>query len=271
MLLQGYPNVQYIVMDGGSSDNSPEVIAKYAQWLDHFEIASDRGQSHAINKGLGLADGEFVGWVNSDDFYYPDTFWRLVSLAASNTSAGLFGFAVRMFWEESGASEIGLQPILTDVSTLLRNDVFLQAAGIFWRRSNGCGLLREDMHYGFDKEYWMRFLSAKREFVVENNFVAGMYRFHSTSKTCTSWQCFLRDWARAVLLHGHALHGDEALIAMHRSVFVHTSTRLAQTERSVGRSVRYLLEALTAQPRCLVQRDWLGTVRRVVGRALRGT
>jgi len=67
VLLQNYPNLQYLVMDGGSTDGSVEIIKKYSPWIDHWVSEKDRGQSHAINKGLERCDGEWFNWINSDD------------------------------------------------------------------------------------------------------------------------------------------------------------------------------------------------------------
>ena len=69
VLLQGYPNLEYIIIDGGSQDNSVEIIKKYEPWLAYWVSELDRGQAHAINKGFKRATGEIVTWLNSDDFY----------------------------------------------------------------------------------------------------------------------------------------------------------------------------------------------------------
>ncbi len=72
VLLQSYPNLEYIIMDGGSNDGSLEIIRKYEQWLT-WESKPDSGQSHAINKGLRLATGDIRTFLNSDDYYQPGT------------------------------------------------------------------------------------------------------------------------------------------------------------------------------------------------------
>ena len=71
VFLQGYPNLEYIIIDGGSTDNSIEIIKKYEPWLTYWVSEKDRGQSHAINKGFEHATGEIYGWLNSDDYFLP--------------------------------------------------------------------------------------------------------------------------------------------------------------------------------------------------------
>ncbi len=80
VLLQGYPELEYIVMDGGSSDGTVEILKRYEPWVAHWESAPDRGQSHAINRGMEHAAGEITAWLNSDDVYLPGAL-RRVALA----------------------------------------------------------------------------------------------------------------------------------------------------------------------------------------------
>ncbi len=77
VLLQGYPNLEYFIMDGGSTDKSVAVIRRYEQWVTQWVSEPDRGQSHAINKGLEQGSGEIFAWLNSDDMLLPDALWRI--------------------------------------------------------------------------------------------------------------------------------------------------------------------------------------------------
>ena len=81
VLLQNYPNLEYIIIDGGSTDNTVETIEKYEQYITYWVSEPDRGQSHAINKGFARCTGEIMAWLNSDDLYLPSALKSLELLA----------------------------------------------------------------------------------------------------------------------------------------------------------------------------------------------
>src|ERR1051325_5733493 len=98
VLLQGYPNLEYIIIDGHSSDGSAEIIKRYEQHLAFWVSEPDRGQSHAINKGLTMATGQIMCWLNSDDYYLPGTLETVATALADGTGAfAVVGHCVQAF------------------------------------------------------------------------------------------------------------------------------------------------------------------------------
>jgi glycosyltransferase involved in cell wall biosynthesis len=91
VLLQNYPAVEFIVMDGGSSDGTVVILQRYAPWLARWESQPDRGQSHAINKACDHATGEIIGWINSDDYYLPRAFATVARAYRANPRSLIYG------------------------------------------------------------------------------------------------------------------------------------------------------------------------------------
>src|SRR5918996_5491103 len=104
VLLQGYPSFEYIVIDGGSTDDSKEIIQKYEPWLTYWVSEPDRGQAHAINKGFARATGDIIQWVNSDDLLTPGALAEVGRLISLNPGAMIAG-GCENFWAD-GKSEI---------------------------------------------------------------------------------------------------------------------------------------------------------------------
>src|SRR5580658_2018681 len=86
---QGYPNLEYIVIDGGSTDNSVEIIKKYENRLTYWESQKDRGQTHAINKGFEKSTGEIIAWLNSDDVYCENALFIIADFFEKNIEANI--------------------------------------------------------------------------------------------------------------------------------------------------------------------------------------
>ncbi len=166
VLMQGYPNLEYIIVDGGSSDGSVEIIRKYEKHLAYWQSEPDRGQSHAINKGLKISTGKIICWLNSDDYYLPDTLKTVAESLADGTGVfALVGHCLKVFTD-------GRPPKLEkgeykDRRSLLKfwNGYTMPQSSIFWRREvfDRVGLLNEDEHYIMDFDYWAR-ISTHVEF-----------------------------------------------------------------------------------------------------------
>lgn len=197
VLLQGYPNLEYIVMDGGSEDGSRAIIQKYAPHLTCWESRRDRGQGHAINKGWRQSSGEILCWLNSDDFYLPDTLRVVAEALAGGTGAfAVVGHCMAVqadgspFHKNVGRFE-GLERLLR-----FWKGYHMHQPSIFWRREvfEQVGYLDESQYYIMDFDYWVR---IARHFGFRNlDCVLSCATRHAGAKTADDYRGYLGDLRR---------------------------------------------------------------------------
>lgn len=184
VLLQGYPNLEYFVLDGGSKDNSPEIIKKYADHLSWGVSEKDNGQAHAINKGLQRATGDIVAWINSDDWYLPGALKYVGQHFAKHPDSHWLACGVQNYWDNGQKHTLTLPRYQSPAALLGRKQYALHQPGIFWSRHSRekIGLLNEERHYSFDSEYWFKL--AQSGFTPTcSDFVTSGFRLHPASKT----------------------------------------------------------------------------------------
>jgi glycosyltransferase involved in cell wall biosynthesis len=186
VLEQDYPRLEYIVIDGGSTDDSPQIIEHYASRLAYWESQADRGQAHAINKGLQHARGDILGWLNSDDLLLPGAVSRAVQVFTEYPQVDVvYGRLERI----DASGRLLPTPLLPkdrvdfDLSQVLGECVVNQP-GSFWRKRvmEQVGVLDEELHYSLDYEYWIRLALAGARFMHLPDTVA-RFRLSSGSKT----------------------------------------------------------------------------------------
>lgn len=158
VLLQEYPNLEYILIDGGSTDDSLEIIKKYAGRLAYWESEPDRGQAHAINKGWARSTGDIVAWLNSDDIYYPNTLHKVAQQYLETPHIPTIIGACQFIDQDLNPLKIKIPPIPLDFEGILKgHEVPFQPSVFINRQILGTvGYLREDLYYAMDWEYWLR-------------------------------------------------------------------------------------------------------------------
>lgn len=188
VVLQGYPNLQYVVMDGGSTDASPEIIRRYAPWIDHFEIENDRGQAHAINKGLRRSDNAVLfAFLNSDDRFHPNTLELAAKAFLTSGAPANFWVAYAVENEYLGQRTVYRQPCNLTLESWFRIDgtSLLHQPGMFWSTEALApfGGFDESYSYAFDRKLFMQLMAAGTTPLINNDFIAAIFRVHEASKT----------------------------------------------------------------------------------------
>jgi len=187
VLDQGYANLEYIVIDGGSSDRSPQVIQRYADRLAYWQSEPDRGQPHAINKGLARATGDIVGYLNSDDLYLPGALHAVADAFMRDPQTQWIAGGVLMFGEPEAMHDPAWWRgawVPTDAAACIHKNYEAPQPGMFWRRErfDKHGGFDESMRYCFDHEFYARIMVAGCTCRPLQRPVAA-YRFHGSSKT----------------------------------------------------------------------------------------
>ena len=192
VLSQNYPDLEYIIMDGGSTDGSVDILKKYADKFSYWTSEKDKGQADAIQRGLAKCTGDLIGWVNSDDIMMPGTLKHFAEMYVKHPDTEMFaGGAVlidgnsRVSTTRCGVPEFyWTTGKLTFQQMLFRSVEFLQPATI-WTRNifEKTGGLDTKMKFCFD---WDFFLRVARECpILGTNMLTAGYRWHCESKSCT--------------------------------------------------------------------------------------
>ncbi len=248
VLLQGYPRLQYIVVDGGSTDGSVEIIQRYAPFLDHWISEADRGQTDAIRKGLALATGEVFNWLCSDDVFRPEVLRQVGSVWAPDRI--VYGLA--RFIDEHG-QDLGTCPGQTQHMTwerllqfgsyyLIQPVTFLPTWDVV--AAGGPDLA---LHYVMDWDLYTR-LKARTYTCVPADWVG--YRLHQTSKTFSQADRFVHD----VEGISARLSADGVLPAAQAQSLAHLfagRTYLMPNVGQRGRGLQALAQAVRRDPRRL--------------------
>ena len=193
---QGGDDYEHIVIDNCSTDETKEVLAAWSR-DPHLAVIveQDRGQSEAVNKGLRLAQGEIICWLNSDDAYPPETFHKLRNVFSNPEIDVAFGDALQVFDDGKNIPQRAIAKFSNryDFIRWWSSRVRLHQPAIFFRRSvvEVIGLLDEELHYAMDYEYWWR-MAERYHFHYIPEVLAIQHR-QPDSKTMKAWDRVLEE------------------------------------------------------------------------------
>jgi glycosyltransferase involved in cell wall biosynthesis len=192
VLNQGYPNLQYMVMDGASTDDTMQVVERYRSRIDIVVSEKDKGQSSAINKGMALADGELVSWLNSDDMLAPGALHAL-ALAFYTSGADIVtgvtllqkdGETTGRHLTSCPSGPLTLRDLLDLENCWQQGQFWYQPETMFTRAlwETAGAHVKEDIYYSMDYELWLRFAERGAVLKVIGRPIA-LYRVHENQKT----------------------------------------------------------------------------------------
>lgn len=194
VISQDCPDLEYIVMDGGSTDQSVDIIKKYQHSIAHWTSEKDGGQTDAVNKGFSAATGDILGWLNSDDIYYPQTLMTVANYFNSHPECDvIYGMADYIDADDNFISEY---PTRSWSYSELKSWCFICQPSVFFRRTvyEKFGPLDDALNFCMDYEYWLRCGREKPFIHLQEKLAAS--RLHSENKTIGSRPAVLEEVVR---------------------------------------------------------------------------
>lgn len=195
VLLQGYPNLEYIIIDGGSTDDSVKIIRKYEPWLTHWVSKPDNGQTDAIQKGFDLITGVVWNWLNSDDLLEPNALQVIISAYLSNNSATIysgnlivFGNETTMYSHPKCFQKLSELICIWEKWSTPQPAVFLSSSAC--REVNG---LNASLRYAMDYDLYLRIAQLTSFTVYDVSASIARFRLHPLSKTSSQAVAFKRE------------------------------------------------------------------------------
>ncbi|MFN2454886.1 MAG: glycosyltransferase family 2 protein [Pyrinomonadaceae bacterium] len=202
LILQEYENLEIIVIDGGSDDSTLDVIKKYERWLAYWVSEKDSGQANAINKGLAIARGEIVKWINSDDLLLPGALMELSRNYLKNKDK-FFISPVEHFLDGSDKCRT-FEPKNISRETLVEfwsGKISWNDPGTFYTREvfNTVGIIDESYRYAFDYDFILRVTEHFEPVYLKKT--TARFRVHSHSKTISEGDKFIYEQAKVSQKH----------------------------------------------------------------------
>ncbi|TRX55608.1 glycosyltransferase [Fulvivirga sp. M361] len=252
VLDQKYPNLEYIIIDGGSSDGSKEIIKKYSDRITYWVSEKDSGQSDAINKGLNKATGEIFNWINSDDYYEPGALFEVAHAFEKSDTNVVCGY--NRLVDESG-KRIGQNRLYLkdEIEKSLFFTSFRQAPTFFKTdRIQKLGGVREDYHFNMDYELFIRYLlrygQTKFKF-IDKTLVN--FRHHETSKTIQKQDSFTRERSEIfenLISDKYELDQNDRINSDKALAYYYAFKALKTSRMKIGQYLTFLFSGISKYP-----------------------
>ena len=266
VIMQNYPNLEYIIIDGGSDDDSVNIIKKYEQWIAYWVSEKDNGQAHAINKGLELCTGEIFNWINSDDYLKPSSL-RMIAEGINDFDAVAGAVANFSLTTENiiKSAELVVKKMIAGDKT-----VIYQQPGTWLKtkKLKNIGLLNENLNYSFD---WLMTINYLNKYpkvnYIDDTLVK--FRLHQDSKTVK----YGLEFRREILLISIGLmyhldyrdnYGSEAIKCMQKNLWIEEIDRLKLNGFLRIEKVKSIFFAIFKNIAFYPYRYALGTIRKLI-------
>jgi glycosyltransferase involved in cell wall biosynthesis len=217
VLNQTYPLIEYIFVDGGSTDQTMNIVEKYKYRIDVIIHEKDQGQADAINKGFKLAKGELVGWLNSDDIIYPQCIERIVDKYKYNPKGAVF-YIPNLDWiNETGKIIAQREVIIKDRNFLLNTNYLLIQPGSFYSKKlvEKVNYLDINNHYCMDLALWLDLLKFGPIFHIDSNEPMAAFRMYAGTKTDTGRIKFLMNIKKVLLQKGAKWYSRNIIVGIY--------------------------------------------------------
>jgi len=204
VLNQTYKNIEYIIVDGGSTDQTLKIIDKYRNRIATVISEKDKGQSEAINKGFKLATGDLAGWINSDDILYPDCVEKIVELYNTHPDGCIYYPAMLDIIDREGKLLYKSVRKISNRNHLLNKNYSIIQQGSFYdsRLMKKICYLDESIYYCMDLDLWLRLLKENDKIYFFNSYALSAFRVWEGTKTTKGAAKFLQNTKQVLENHG---------------------------------------------------------------------
>ena len=212
VLHQDYPNIEYFIQDGGSTDHTVSLITKYQARLTGWVSQPDQGQADALNRAFARTTGPILAWINADDCYQPGAFAAVAELFGAHPQASAVAGTARIMHPD-GTYVLRRPRDLSRTGLLNWRRNWIAQPAVFFRRSayQRVGPLDTSLHWAMDFDLWLRLLDAGP--IVVTDRVLADFRQHAQAKCYAAWDQMLAETRRVILRHAspdelHQLYAD---------------------------------------------------------------